>query len=197
MGRYLPRVCRQCGETFQGKVSEINCGKALFCGRACMALGKRGPKTTPTLSFWARAQSGPPDSCWPWLGARTSAGYGHFYVGGAHYYAHRFSYEIHVGPISDDLYVCHHCDNPPCVNPAHLFLGTHVDNMHDMNRKGRGRRPILRGADSHRAKLTTGDVVRIRELLASGESGVAIAASFGVSASAISSIRRGQTWLSN
>lgn len=78
------------------------------------------------------------DGCWDWLGYKQPEGYGTFPHRGTHY-AHRVSYQLHVGPIPDGLHVLHSCDNPPCSNPAHLFLGTVADNMHDRDRKGRHR----------------------------------------------------------
>ena len=95
----------------------------------------------PLVRFWKRVAKS--DECWLWTGGLHSKGYGLFYcrpdgttmraVG-----AHRFSYELHHGPIPAGMLVCHSCDNPPCVNPAHLFLGSPKANIHDMMSKGRG-----------------------------------------------------------
>lgn len=77
------------------------------------------------------------DNCWLWQASIRTSGYGAFNIGGKNCYAHRISYEIHVGEISENLHVLHSCDNRKCVNPKHLFLGTHQDNMLDMKNKGR------------------------------------------------------------
>lgn len=77
-------------------------------------------------------------ACWLWTRARTSGGYGHFRLMGMQVYAHRASYEAHVGPIPDGLHILHACDTPACVNPAHLRPGTHQENMHDRDSRGRG-----------------------------------------------------------
>lgn len=74
--------------------------------------------------------------CWEWLGSKIN-GYGQFYYEGKNYRAHRLSYKIFIGPTPDDLFVCHKCDNPGCVNPKHLFLGTNSDNQKDCVAKGR------------------------------------------------------------
>lgn len=87
--------------------------------------------------FWRYVEKG--SSCWLWIGYTTSKGYGSFRYGdrrlGLRVRAHRASWQLHFGPIPDDLFVCHHCDVPNCVRPDHLFLGTHQDNMSDMLRK--------------------------------------------------------------
>jgi hypothetical protein len=96
--------------------------------------------------FWAKVdRSGGPDACWLWTAGtfRLRNGYGKFGADPAAsrtVYAHRFAYELSHGPIPPGLLVCHHCDNPPCCNPAHLFLGTIADNMRDMSDKGRAAR---------------------------------------------------------
>lgn len=98
---------------------------------------QRRPKTL-SERFWARVVKG--DGCWVWTGARNAQGYGRMTAGsrGAGYLrAHRVSWELANGPVPKGLWVLHRCDNPPCVNPAHLWLGTRLDNMRDCSAKGR------------------------------------------------------------
>ncbi len=92
--------------------------------------------------FWSRVdRSGGSKACWPWRGS-SGGDYGQFLApdGSAHK-AHRLAYELtHGSTIMPGLLACHHCDNPPCCNPAHIFIGTRQDNARDMHRKGRGYR---------------------------------------------------------
>ena len=132
----------------------------------------------------------PETGCWIWTAARSSAGYGQVFVDGHVLYAHRVAYEratCQVVPV--ELEVCHRCDNPPCVNPDHLFVGTHADNFRDAAEKGR--MEGLRGERSPMAKLTERDVLSIRSDRRSHRQ---IAADYGISNRHVSSIKRREVW---
>lgn len=91
--------------------------------------------------FWSKVDTSSLSGCWPWLASLTTSGYASFSVRGRMTSASRFVYRAVVGPIPDGMLVCHRCDNPPCVRPDHLFIGTQVDNMRDMQAKGRQHYP--------------------------------------------------------
>ena len=96
------------------------------------------PRRPLTARFWSRVEFSP--HCWVWVGPTNDKGYGQIRVGGRGsrcLLVHRLSWELHYGPIPPGMCVLHHCDNPPCVRPDHLFLGTLADNNRDMYRKGR------------------------------------------------------------
>lgn len=146
---------------------------------------------TAAERFWAKVDtSAGPEGCWPWTAARRREGYGHFAGGPGLSYAHRFSYWLATGQHPGDLLVRHTCDNPPCVNPAHLELGTIADNMADRHNRGRD----ARGERINHAKLTDADVLSIRHRFEQGESHSDLAAAFGVSRSNVCRIVNGRTW---
>lgn len=138
--------------------------------------------------FWASTDKRGPDECWNWI-AYTKGGYGAIRVGGRQKSAHRVSWELHNGSIGKGLWVLHRCDNPRCVNPAHLFLGTQVDNMRDMAAKARNKPPRLHGTRNPMAKLTDEQCEAIRTAEGTQDE---IAARFGTSQSHVSSIRSGR-----
>lgn len=144
--------------------------------------------------FWSQVAKKGPDDCWEWLGSKAGKyrEYGRMKFGDRVEGAHRVSWILHNGPIPDGLDVLHKCDNAGCVNPAHLWLGTHTDNMRDKMRKGRGGHQI--GEVNHAAKLTEQDVLEIREWLKQGMSQREAARRKGVSSVAISYINTRTTW---
>lgn len=110
-------------------------------------------------------------------------------------YAHRFSYVLHFGEIPEGLIVCHRCDNPPCVNPRHLFLGTYKDNTQDCIRKGRdSHHNPPKGERQHLAKLTEANVREIRAEYAAGISIKELTAKYGLVKSSMTSVVKRQTW---
>jgi hypothetical protein len=159
---------------------------------------RNGPAPVPVAArFWDKVRTGTPDECWEWQAARRSSGYG--VIGsnrGPTLSAHRVAWELTHGPTPDGLCVLHRCDNRPCVNPGHLFLGTYLDNNRDMAAKGRhGSRTKPeshpRGEGHPLALLTEAAVLEIRS---GGQSTATYASRFGVSETCVRDARRGHTW---
>ena len=139
-----------------------------------------------------------PAGCWEYTGSRNHKGYGAIGLGGKRggsTGAHRASWMVHHGAIPDGLQVLHRCDNPPCVNPDHLFVGTPADNMNDKVQKGRASGP--RGESHPRHKLTSADVQEIRSRYAAGGTTMrALAAEYDVSRPCIYYVIAHKTWSS-
>lgn len=153
--------------------------------------------------FWSKVEIKPDNECWIWRGKLDKSGYGEFYFPyreGKHTRAHQVSWIIHFGLFEDKMSVCHICDNPSCVNPNHLFVGTQADNNADRDRKGRRRSRFLYGKDhpqhgtnSKFHKLSENDVRKIRELRGK-QTLRETAEMFGVSHGLISNIYQGRKW---
>jgi hypothetical protein len=142
--------------------------------------------------FWQFVPDRTPGKCWEWLGARNVDGYGQIGENGRNQRAHRISWRLKHGYLPANICVCHRCDNPCCVNPDHLFLGDHFENMADKGEKGRSR--SARGASHHSNRLSEDDVLTIRGLLANGATQAGLARQYRVGESAIGAIKRGKNW---
>lgn len=205
------RSCPRCGKQFQTRY------RVQHCSRRCEVAARAAKRPS---QFWARVnKSGPtvrPElgPCWMWDGGRNRAGYGQFSnTLISSQMAHRYSWTLTYGPIPDALFVLHHCDNPPCVNPGHLFLGTKSDNARDMLSKGRQILQVhperaARGADNGHythpertpkgerhplAKITEAQVHQIRELRKQGLFQREVAAALGIKRSMVSDVLN-RTW---
>jgi hypothetical protein len=163
-----PSVCKECGKDFMTWPYKLRAGEGQFCSNACVG---RNYVTTAEERFWSFVDKA--NDCWIWTGGTNRLGYGQFSVGRRGIPAHRFSYQLVNGPIPAGLFICHHCDNPPCVNPEHLFSGTQRDNMRDMMSKGRGvighdfhwkPESVLRGEATPFSVLTEAQVREIRQM---------------------------------
>lgn len=141
--------------------------------------------------FWPKVNK--TETCWPWTSTVNEGGYGIYQRKNQwHLYAHRVSWTITFGDIPQGMCVCHRCDNPPCCNPTHLFLGTRTDNLEDMTRKGRRSR-----GESVGGKLTAEQVADIRRRYRYGNmqtGSTELAKEFGVRNGYINRIASGQVW---
>jgi hypothetical protein len=146
--------------------------------------------------FWGRVDR--TGDCWVWQGRRwRDYGSWTFHVGEGKRRtvpAHRFAWELARGVIPEGMYVCHKCDNPPCCNPAHLFLGTHDDNMRDKAEKGRVRGGDVRGERNPHSKLTADQVLEIRRRAAKRERQCNLAREFGITPQATWNIINRRVW---
>lgn len=139
--------------------------------------------------FWEKVDRRGPDDCWLWQATKRN-GYGAIKVSGQMVQAHRVALMMATGPFADDLYVCHRCDNKLCVNPAHLFLGSHEDNMRDMRHKRRA----VSGERHSNTTLTEAQVLEIRSAPPTIRHDD-LARQYGVASGTISKIRNGKSWI--
>jgi hypothetical protein len=175
------KSCLFCGEGFASRRN------GLYCSHPCALHGiDRSLPVEPR--FWKWVAKGSPGECWLWTGARQH--YGVIKVGGKFEGAHRVSYALHFGDIGPSQYVCHRCDNPFCVNPSHLFLGTAKQNSQDAASKNR----LPFGARNHKSKLSDIKVKLGRLLRENGWPYYKIAFRFNVSPGTMRKAILGQNW---
>ena len=191
----IERACSQCSKPLVGKQKS-------FCSRACR--NKFHSHIPDEQRFWSKVDKA--GSCWIWTASKDKDGYGSFWrVSDPSGRAHRYSWELHFGTIPNGMLICHECDNPACVRPDHLFLGSALANNSDRANKGRSAtgdrngsraRPerLKRGSENAAAKLTEADVREIRSLCASKLRQIEIARRYAISRSLIGAIKRRGVW---
>lgn len=181
------RICKRCATSFTIRLCDLINGSGAYCSKQCR-------QRTPEQRFWTKVRKST-DGCWEWTASKDGCGYGIFHMrhGDFMHRAHRVSYALHYGAFDESLNVLHKCDNPGCVRPDHLFLGTQLDNNRDARDKGRGVYP--RGENDGNSKLTSAEVLEIRRLYSSGAyMQKDLAKRFAVSKQTISAIMTGIVW---
>lgn len=152
------------------------------------------PKPRPIIDrFMEKVSIEPNSGCWLWTASAFPDGYGQIGVAGKNWQAHRLSWVLHRGQIPDGWCVCHRCDNPPCVNPEHLFLGTMADNTAD--RQSKGRQARNRGEQAGGVRLTWSIANEVRRLAAGGMSQADIHRALSLSRQQVSRIVRKERWV--
>lgn len=193
MGRVLPstKPCIHCGKEFRKdpRNTWAYWSKAKYCSQACAGLAHqiRSNANRPSIeeAFWKHVQKS--EGCWNWTWLLDKDGYGLFPYMKKMHRAHVVALRLDGRPVPAGKYGCHHCDNPKCVRPSHLYAGTPRQNVGDKIR--RGRQPM--GSAIPAAKLSEADVIRIRQMTGThGE----IASGFGVARATVSLIKERKTW---
>jgi hypothetical protein len=188
--RKLRVYCRKCGTLFTGYLRRKN-QPPKYCSPLCYRAYHRENKTFNAHYFFRRIHK--TDTCWLWTGHLNAKGYGVIAYKGKSFLAHRLSWILEHGDIDKGQFACHRCDNPACVNPAHLFLSDQKGNMADMVAKGRS--PKMKGTMNGRAKLTPEKAAKLRARYAAGGIGLRrLAADFGISLTQTSRVVKGSHW---
>jgi hypothetical protein len=150
-------------------------------------------RPTDAAYFWGKVKK-IEGACWEWQGWRDKDGYGRISVKDRPMRTHRFAYELSKGPIPEGMCVCHSCDNPPCCNPNHFWLGTSPQNTEDSKNKGRKKLLAVRGEDHHFAFLSNDDVLKLRLLRSRGWRVTDLAEIFCMSKQMVSDATLGKKW---
>lgn len=190
----VSRICLNCGSTFIRTISIYSEEKEPLCNKTCRAAWD---KQYASERFWIKVDRSDPNGCWNWQGYLYKNGYG--CAGGMNIgkirdrLAHRIAWRLVHGDIPEGMHILHACDNPPCVNPAHLSLGTRSDNMLDASQKGRTRapKPSIKGELHPNSVLTNQQRQEIRERHAQGESYSMLMKAYGVSKRTIARMVKG------
>lgn len=194
--KIIPAICIQCRKDFLTCKSVINADKGKFCSLSCSITHRNiHSKKSSENIFWSNVFKREVNECWIYKKCISTWGYGRLVIDKKFIFAHRFSYELYYSPIPEGMFVCHKCDNPPCVNPSHLFLGTCADNNLDKLNKNRTKR----GSSHWKSKLNVTQVSSIREELKNGATGYELAKKYSVHPQTIYSIKYKDnwTWLKN
>ena len=196
IGHTVPRSCAKCGVPLDRK--DPNYRRKKYCNPICMGLAYRHSPEQAEASFWSRVDKNGPNGCWVYTGHRNKDNYGAINIrqeGRVHRLAHRYTWALKHGEVPKGYHVLHRCDNPPCCNPDHLWLGTDADNCQDMYQKGRDG---SRGERNSHAVLNAEKVLTIRAEYRrdnhSKSNAKELAARYGVTAEAILHIVARRCW---
>lgn len=182
----VEKHCQICGKSFFVQPNILKIGKGKFCSKSCES--KNHPPQDPLPRFLNNIEISD-SGCWEWTASILRNGYGNFSVNNKVTCVHRWAYQHYIGPIQKGLFVCHSCDNRKCVNPDHLFIGTHGDNIRDASKKGR-----LKNIKRNPHHLTESQVVEIIKLLQFSKAYSSIAKIFSISRQAIYLIDHNRSW---
>jgi hypothetical protein len=177
--------CLHCSKEFKTWECKIKLGLGKYCSHKC---GTDHSKRPVDVRLWENVDKS--GDCWIWTGFKDPNGYGRLCINGTPRLTHRLMMELEGHQITPDQYVCHKCDNPSCVNPDHLFIGTAADNSADMAAKGRS----CRGEKQGQSKLTENDVFDIRKRYEGGEVQSKIAKDYGLHQVTVSEIVTRKIW---